>query len=43
VEFNPANVANKTAACERGGGFDVLEMAGKYLCADCAGHGEDEG
>ena len=35
------------AACERCGSFDVLEIAGKFLCADCvalagcgcAGHG----
>jgi hypothetical protein len=40
-----------TPACERCGSFDVLEFAGKFLCADCvmlagcgcAGHGDDEG
>jgi hypothetical protein len=38
------------AACERCGSFDVLEFAGKFLCAECvalagcgcAGHGDDE-
>jgi len=38
------------AACERCGSFDVLEIAGKFLCADCvaqascgcAGHGSSE-
>jgi hypothetical protein len=38
------------AACERCGSFDVLEIAGKFLCGDCvtragcacAGHGRDE-
>ena len=38
------------AACGRCGSFDVLEFAGKFLCAECvalagcgcAGHGDDE-
>ena len=42
--------ADESAACERCGSFDVLEIAGKFLCADCvalagcgcAGHGGGE-
>jgi len=42
--------ANEAAACERCGSLDVLEIAGRLLCADCvalagcgcAGHGDDE-
>lgn len=37
------------ATCERCGNFDVLEIAGQFLCADCvavagcgcAGHGDE--
>ena len=40
----------KENACERCGGFDALEIAGQFLCADCvalagcscAGDGEEE-
>jgi len=50
VESKPANPATGDAACERCGSFDVLEIAGKLLCADCvalagcgcAGHGGGE-
>ena len=43
----PQPPTGKAAACERCGSFDVLEFAGKLLCADCialascgcAGHG----
>jgi hypothetical protein len=46
METTPANSA-EDAQCERCGSFDVLEIAGKFLCADCvaqagcgcAGHG----
>jgi hypothetical protein len=39
----------ENAACEHCGQLEVLEIAGKFLCADCialagcgcAGHGED--
>ena len=42
--------AKETANCERCGSFEVLEIAGQFLCADCvavagcgcAGHGGDE-
>ncbi|MGA2869354.1 MAG: hypothetical protein ABSF34_09360 [Verrucomicrobiota bacterium] len=42
--------AKETASCERCGSFEVLEIAGQFLCADCvavagcgcAGHGGDE-
>jgi|GEM_PF-3872810 len=43
---------DKDAVCERCGSFDVLEIAGQFLCGDCvatagcgcAGHGgSDEG
>jgi len=42
--------ADESAACERCGSFEVLEMAGKFLCAECiaqagcgcAGHGNHE-
>ena len=42
--------AGPDAACERCGSFEVIEFAGKTLCADCiatagcgcAGHGPDE-
>jgi hypothetical protein len=48
---NPENQASTDTACERCGRFDVLEIAGKFLCAECvalascgcAGHGDDEG
>jgi hypothetical protein len=48
VEAKPAS-SIEDAACERCGSFDVLEIAGKILCADCvalagcacAGHGEE--
>jgi hypothetical protein len=41
---------NEDAACERCGSFEVLEIAGQFLCADCvatagcgcAGHGENK-
>jgi hypothetical protein len=33
VETKPANSVKK--ACERCGSFDVLEFAGKLLCAEC--------
>jgi hypothetical protein len=40
----------KDAACERCGSFEVFEIAGQFLCADCvatagcgcAGHGESD-
>jgi hypothetical protein len=49
MEAKPAN-SSEAAACERCGSFEVLEIAGKFLCADCvmlagcncAGHGDDE-
>jgi len=49
MESKPARSADDVA-CERCGSFDVLEFAGKLLCADCvalagcgcAGHGDDE-
>jgi hypothetical protein len=45
-----SNPANETAACERCGSFEVIEIAGQFLCSDCvalagcgcAGHGDDE-
>jgi hypothetical protein len=48
MESNTAT--QEDAACERCGSFDVLELAGKFLCADCvaqagcgcAGHGTQE-
>ena len=48
METKPANLVEK--ACERCGSFDVLEFAGKFLCAECvalagcgcAGQGDDE-
>jgi hypothetical protein len=47
VESKPTITEIKDAACERCGSFDVLEIAGQFLCADCvatagcgcAGHG----
>jgi hypothetical protein len=46
----PERQVKTDAACERCGSFDVLEIAGEFLCADCvalagcgcAGHGKDE-
>ena len=43
-------VVKETATCERCGRFEVLEIAGQFLCADCvavagcgcAGHDENE-
>jgi hypothetical protein len=48
MESKPAR-STEEIACERCGSFDVLELAGKFLCADCvalagcgcAGHGND--
>jgi hypothetical protein len=45
AETNP----RPEAACERCGSFDILEIAGKFLCPDCValagcgcpGHGGD--
>jgi hypothetical protein len=50
MESKPAGSTEATA-CERCGSFDVLEIAGKFLCSNCvalagcgcAGHDEDEG
>jgi hypothetical protein len=50
VELKPIMAAKETASCERCGSFEVLEIAGQFLCADCvavagcgcAGHGGDE-
>jgi hypothetical protein len=49
MESKPAS-STEAAACERCGSFDVLEFAGKFLCAECvalagcgcAGHGDGE-
>ena len=46
METKPSNLT-EDAACERCGSFEVMEFAGKFLCADCiaqagcgcAGHG----
>ena len=46
---DPAVPAGEDTACERCGSCDVMEFAGKWLCADCiatagcgcAGHGSD--
>jgi hypothetical protein len=35
VESKPAKIVDETGACESCGGFEVMEIAGKYLCADC--------
>ena len=36
MESKPAQVVRETtAACERCGSFEVLEIAGHFLCADC--------
>ncbi len=43
-----ANAPQAEVACERCGSFDVLEIAGQFLCGDCvatagcgcAGHGD---
>jgi hypothetical protein len=50
MKSKPDHFVSEAAACERCGSFDVLEIAGKILCADCvavagcgcAGHGDDE-
>jgi len=50
VETKPVK-PTEHAACERCGSFDVLEIAGQFLCADCvatascgcAGHGDSSG
>jgi len=50
MESKPTNFFSEDTACERCGRFEVLEIAGKFLCADCvalagcgcAGHGADE-
>jgi hypothetical protein len=50
MESQPASTVNEAAGCERCGSFDVLEIAGQFLCADCvavagcgcAGHGGEE-
>jgi len=47
VNSQPESKATEPGACERCGSFNVLEIAGKFLCADCvaqagcgcAGHG----
>jgi hypothetical protein len=49
MELKPATQIDEKTACERCGSFDVLEIAGQFLCADCvavagcgcAGHGGD--
>jgi hypothetical protein len=49
MESKPAPAASKPDQCERCGSFDVLEIAGQFLCADCvavagcgcAGHGDE--
>ena len=53
MESKPAQAASKpdqcADQCERCGSFDVLEIAGQFLCADCvavagcgcAGHGDE--
>jgi hypothetical protein len=46
---HPPGNDSTAAACERCGSFDVLEIAGQFLCADCvavagcgcAGHGDE--
>lgn len=48
-EHSPKN-SHTEASCERCGSFEVLEIAGQFLCADCvslvgcgcAGHGDEE-
>ena len=48
MEANPNRLV-ADAACERCGSFDVLEIAGQFLCGECvatagcgcAGHGKD--
>ena len=43
------SMVEKSSGCERCGSFEVLEIAGKFLCTDCvalagcgcAGHGGD--
>jgi hypothetical protein len=48
MESTPAASTEETV-CERCGCFDVLEIAGTFLCADCValagcgcgGHGDD--
>ena len=50
MEAKPANLGEENAVCARCGGFDVLEIAGQFLCADCvtlagcgcSGPGNDE-
>jgi hypothetical protein len=50
VKLESEIAMNKDVACERCGSFDVLEIAGKFLCPDCvalagcgcAGHGDAE-
>jgi len=47
MESKSANSINEDKACERCGSFEVLEISGLTLCADCvalvscgcAGHG----
>jgi hypothetical protein len=49
MESQPSNLTVE-AACEGCGSFEVLEFAGKFLCADCvalagcgcAGHDDGE-
>ena len=49
METKPSNSTEDTT-CERCGSFEVMEFAGKFLCADCiqlascgcAGHGGGE-
>lgn len=50
MELKEAKAVNEGTACENCGSFDVLEIAGQFLCTDCvavagcgcAGHGADE-
>jgi hypothetical protein len=49
MSSQPESKMTAEAACERCGNFEVLEIAGKFLCSDCvalagcgcAGHGEE--
>lgn len=50
ISTNPSFHHSTEPACERCGSFDVLEIAGQYLCPDCvalagcscAGHGDPD-
>jgi hypothetical protein len=35
MESETAKTTNETAACERCGSFEAMEIAGKILCTDC--------